>query len=152
MTDNTHPVYHAWYDMKARCYNPLHKSYPLYGKRGIRVCDEWKNDRETFFRWALANGYNKGLWFDRKNNDEGYSPTNCHWITPKASANNTRTNQRITAFGETKTRMEWTEDKRCKVDYGTLRDRLKRGWPTERALQIPSTQTPHNKPKEQSYA
>ena len=56
------------------------KDYNNYGGRGITICDEWKNDFLTFYRWAINNGYVNGLSIERKNNNEGYNPKNCIWI------------------------------------------------------------------------
>jgi hypothetical protein len=34
-------IYKLYQEMKRRCYNPNCSSYPNYGGRGIRVCEEW---------------------------------------------------------------------------------------------------------------
>ena len=75
-----HPLYIVWYNMKARCYNPNNKDYKYYGGRGIAVCDEWENPN-VFVKWALENGWEQGLVTDRTNNDEGYGPHNCRFVT-----------------------------------------------------------------------
>lgn len=41
----------------SRCYREKDIHYNAYGKRGIVVCDEWRNDKKMFIQWALANGY-----------------------------------------------------------------------------------------------
>ena len=64
-----------------RCSNPNRKEYPKYGGRGIKICDEWKNDRYSFFSWANQNGYRHGLEIDRINNDGDYCPDNCRFVT-----------------------------------------------------------------------
>lgn len=74
-------LYDVWCGMKARCFNKNNKQYDDYGGRGITVCKEWKEDFATFQKWALAHGYKEGLTIDRRNNDKGYSPDNCRWIT-----------------------------------------------------------------------
>lgn len=82
-------IYHAWEAMKARCLNPKHPSFPLYGARGISVCDRWM----MFDQFLLDMGatHKPGLWLERINNDLGYSPENCTWATPKDQSNNKRT-------------------------------------------------------------
>jgi len=67
--------------MIGRCHNPSAKDYPRYGGRGIYICDEWRGHFDVFREWSLANGYHDGLTIDRVDNDKGYSPSNCQWIT-----------------------------------------------------------------------
>lgn len=120
--------------MMARCYNANHKQWEDYGGRGITVCEEWRDDKSTFFNWAKANGYREGLWLERERNNEGYSPDNCIWSTPKTQANNRRNNRSLTAFGETKLLTEWILDPRCKATYSGLVYRLNSGWTAQQAL------------------
>ena len=60
-----------------------------YQDRGITVCDEWLVF-ENFRDWALSHGYKEGLQIDRVDNDKGYCPENCRWVTPKENVNNRR--------------------------------------------------------------
>ena len=75
--------------MKSRCENPNFTGYANYGGRGVKVCEEWKSF-EAFREWALANGYAKNLQIDRLNNDSGYSPDNCRWVTQHQNLMNKR--------------------------------------------------------------
>ena len=86
-------LYHIWRTMKARCTDPNSQKFSSYGARGIKVCSEWLNSFETFYEWAMANGYSEELSLDRKDNDGNYCPENCRWATRKEQANNTRTNR-----------------------------------------------------------
>jgi hypothetical protein len=86
----TAPLYRVWYSILQRCTNPKIKSFKDYGGRGITVCSEWKESYIAFRTWAHANGYVKGLYIDRENNDGGYSPDNCRWVTSKVSSQNKR--------------------------------------------------------------
>ena len=72
--------------MKQRCNNPNRHNYDNYGGRGIKVCDEWKNDFQAFYDWAMANGYHDDLTIDRIDNDGNYEPNNCQWITLEENA------------------------------------------------------------------
>jgi hypothetical protein len=118
-----------------RCYNPSNKAYHNYGGRGITMCDEWKKNPLTFYRWAMANGYEKGQTIERINNDGNYEPENCRWATQKEQCNNTRHNNLITFRGETKTIGDWA--KSIGTSHGTIAYRLKEKWTDEEALTSP---------------
>jgi hypothetical protein len=83
-------IYRIYNAMKTRCYNHNFPRYADYGGRGIRVCDEWLNDFQRFYNWAIENGYAPNLSIDRINNEKGYSPGNCRWATAKEQNNNQR--------------------------------------------------------------
>lgn len=103
---NNTRLYYAWQSMWQRCTNPNHHKYHLYGARGISVCDEWR-DFVPFARWALANGYGRGLSIDRINNDGGYCPGNCRWADVITQNNNKRNNHRVIINGISHTLAEW---------------------------------------------
>ncbi len=88
MTNNV--LYGLWSRIKERCYNPNRMGYENYGGRGICVCDEWLKSSKIFIQWALANGWKKGLYIDRINNDGDYCPENCRFVTPQISSMNKR--------------------------------------------------------------
>lgn len=134
-----HKLYGVYQDMKARCYSPKSNSFPYYGERGIIVCPEWLNDIHAFFKWALENGWRKGLQIDRNDNDKNYEPSNCRFVHKDINNKNTRRNVMITAFGETKCGSDWIADERCKVSWNGLKERMKSGkWSIEDAITTPS--------------
>lgn len=81
-------LYSRWLGIKCRCYNKNFKQYKDYGGRGIKMCDEWLYNFDSFYYWSLKNGYKKDLQIDRINNDGDYEPNNCRWVTPRENANN----------------------------------------------------------------
>lgn len=85
-----HELYSRWRSMVSRCHNENDKSYCNYGARGIAVCDDWKNNFMAFVRWAEANGYQKDLTIDRIDNNSGYRPDNCRWVSRAAQNKNKR--------------------------------------------------------------
>ena len=127
-------LYSIWHSMKARCYNPKHKFYKIYGERGIIVCREWLNDFQAFYDWAMSHGYSDGLTIDRIDNNKGYAPENCRWATQKEQCNNLRTNRHYVVNGETRTLPEWCE--LFNIDYGKAKNRLRNGWSIEEALDL----------------
>jgi len=74
-------IYSIYHNMKYRCYNDSCKAYKNYGGRGIKICEEWLNSFESFYKWSIENNYIEGLSIDRINNDGNYEPNNCQWIT-----------------------------------------------------------------------
>lgn len=78
--------------MMSRCYREKDIHYNAYGKRGITVCDEWKNDKQTFIDWALSNGYSDDLTIERINVNGNYEPSNCKWIPMSEQYKNKQSN------------------------------------------------------------
>ena len=118
-------LYVIWRDMKSRCSDTKNIGYSLYGGRGISVCDEWRNNFETFRNWAQENGYRDDLSIDRIDVDGNYEPANCKWATNKEQQRNKRTTVNITVHGKTKSLGEWAES--LGVSYGALLHRRHRG-------------------------
>lgn len=119
MNSRLNRIYHA---MIKRCYDKSNIAYYKYGAKGIGVCEDWRNNYQTFKSWALSHGYRDDLTIDRINNDKGYSPDNCRWATLKEQNNHRSCNLLITMDGETKTLAQWCELK--KIDYYTMYKRI----------------------------
>ena len=125
-------LHHIWKGMYERCYCENHQQFKDYGGRGIIICDEWKNDFNSFYEWALNNGYQEDLTIDRVNNDGNYEPENCKWSTRKEQCNNQRTNRLLTYNDKTQTVSQWAEE--VGLNKHTLQTRISRGWSVEDAL------------------
>jgi len=82
-----HKLYGVWISMRQRCNNPNATNYSNYGAIGVEVCDEW-SDFQTFYDWAISNGYQDGLVIDRIDTYGSYGPNNCRWITQAENCQN----------------------------------------------------------------
>ena len=64
-----------------------------YIKKSITMCNEWLNDFNKFKEWALANGYDYSKTaneqtIDRIDNDKGYFPENCKFVSRRENNQN----------------------------------------------------------------
>lgn len=84
-----HRLCQIWSGIIQRCYNQNDTCYDRYGKRGISVDMEWKNNMDSFIKWAMSSGYNDNLTIDRIDNDGNYSPDNCRWVDMSTQLANT---------------------------------------------------------------
>lgn len=91
-------LYPLWKSIKYRCYCKTSRDYKNYGGRGIVMCDEWKDDFQSFYEWAIGNGYkedktDKGiniLTIDRIDVNGNYCPENCRFVPNEVQAKNKR--------------------------------------------------------------
>ena len=95
-------IYQTWHNMKSRCHKEYDSKYKYYGGKGIKVCDEWRNDFNAFYEWAMANGYTDELTIDRIDSDKDYCPENCRWVTMEENR----------ALAQGVTHEEWVENPR----------------------------------------
>ena len=126
-------LYRIWAQMIQRTTNKNQKDYDYYGERGIAVCKEWRESFDTFEQWAKENGYAENLTIDRKDNNKGYEPGNCHWVTMKEQSRNTRRTHYLTYNGQTKPLTDWADE--MQIPRFVLDTRInKLGWSVEKAL------------------
>lgn len=123
-------IYGIWEDMKERCNNKKSVSFKNYGRKGIKVCEEWNKSFIQFYEWAINNGYEENLTIDRIDNNKNYCPENCKWSTRMTQNNNTSRNHYLTYNGRTHTIAEWSRI--LNIKYATLNSRLNKNWNPER--------------------
>jgi hypothetical protein len=130
------PIYSVWGTMIQRCHNPRNRQYKDYGGRGIGVCERWRN---SFHAFASDMGPRPSGDFsvERKDNDAGYSPSNCHWAT-RAEQNSNKRNciHVLSVSGRRITLREYC--RQHGMPYRPVVKRIKdRKWPLELALTLP---------------
>lgn len=109
-------LHKIWDSMHARCECEKHESYKLYKDK--KICDEWhKRPRKqkqigflNFYNWAIEHGYRDDLSLDRIDNNKGYSPDNCRWVTLKEQARNMTTNVNVEYNGKIQCLKAWCEE------------------------------------------
>lgn len=127
-----HPLYTKWKLFRQRCNNPKTKDYKNYGGRGITVCEEW-NDFYAFYKWAISHGWKDGLTIDRIDNNSGYSPENCRFVSAKEQVRNRRKTVYLVYDGVKKPLSVWCEELglNMKTCYGRLHSY---GWENPREI------------------
>lgn len=100
------PLYRVWGTMIRRCTNPKCDMYPNYGGRGIKVCERWSNPETGFINFYRdmgprpVDGKGRSFQIDRIDNDGGYCPENCRWVSPTDNARNKRNSHFVYINGE----------------------------------------------------
>lgn len=130
--DSGKRLYNIWSAMKQRCFYKDSISYHRYGARGISVCDEWKNDFQSFKEWALSSGYDDSLSIDRIDVNGHYCPENCRWATDAEQSRNTSRNVFFEHGGRRMVLKDWCRE--LGLNYDAVRDRISRGWTIEEAI------------------
>jgi hypothetical protein len=125
-------IYGIWFHMRDRCNNPKNSYYHCYGGRGIKVCDDWNKDFQSFYNWAMSNGYSDDLTIERKDVNGNYEPDNCCWIPGNEQWLNRRTTHNITINGITKPLTMWANEYGLKPH--NIYNRLRHGWTGEDLL------------------
>lgn len=127
-------LHNSWSGMKQRCEYSKHIGFKNYGGRGIRLHPEWR-DFANFAEWALSNGYSEGLSIERIDHNGHYEPSNCSWISKKLQPKNSRTCIFFEKNGVRMILKDWC--RKLNVNYGSVRDRISRGWSIEESLLEP---------------
>lgn len=128
-------LHSVWRGMKSRCYSTKCKAFQRYGGRGIIICKEWLDDFNSFYNWAINNGYAPGLDIDRKDNSGNYCPENCRFVTRIVNENNLDRTIMVVYRGEEIPFSLLLRNKGLHSKYTTYLGRLNRGWPIEKVIE-----------------
>ena len=137
-------LYPVWKSLIARCYNPKNQRYNVYGARGIKVCDEWKEDFLSFRKWAYSNGYDESskrgdCTIDRIDNDKDYCPENCRWVSLSRQQRNTAKTIIFEYKGVKKPLIDWCEE--LNLPHHTIRWRYSKWGNIDKVLTQPIRST-----------
>lgn len=128
--------YGSWVSMKRRCYSPGHIGFENWGGRGIKVCDEWRDSFQNFYRdMGVRPG---GHTLDRIDNDGDYCKENCRWASEITQKNNRRNNRRFEYLGGTYTIPQLSRKFGIRKDV--LWYRINAGWDLSDAITRPVEQ------------
>lgn len=124
--------YKVWCGIKRRCLNQNEKDYPLYGGRGIKICDEWLDDFQAFISFVGPRP-TASHQIDRIDSNGNYEPGNVRWATPQEQARNRRNNKIVEYQGRSMCLSEASA--LAGLKHSTVVSRLSRGATIEEALQ-----------------
>ena len=86
-------IFRIWENIKKRSGVICRKSFQRVRSAkyyaNVKLCEEWRSFA-NFYRWAMSHGYREDLLIDRIDNEKGYSPDNCRWVTLSVQNKNRR--------------------------------------------------------------
>lgn len=132
-------LHNCWRGMMNRTSSEKYIDAHRYVDRGIRVCTEWQT-YPVFKKWALSNGYKEGLQIDRRDNDKGYYPENCRFVTNVVNVNNREVTLMVEYEGVMQSLQLILHSKAMDSHYGAIYSRIKRGWKATKAINTPIRQ------------
>lgn len=123
-------TYQAWSSMKQRCLNQNAPRYPLYGGRGIKICDRWMSFEDFY---ADMGECQPGFSIERLNVNGNYEPSNCKWIPTHEQQRNKQGSVKVVVDG-----VEMGMKEACLklgLNYRTVQSRVNiLGWSKEESL------------------
>ncbi len=142
------PEYTVWRGMLDRCRSTLDKNRKYYLNRGITVCERWKSF--TNFIADLGPRPTPLHQLERVDNNKGYEPDNCKWVTIKENARNRSNVIKVEFEGSMVAVADLAE--KFNIKKQTIRNRLSRGLNIYQALSLPivdySNRSFHNSTQE----
>lgn len=135
--------WNIWRNIKGRCQYPSHPSFKYYGGKGVTVCNRWlkyvnfKEDMWASYETHIKRYGEIETSIGRKDNNKGYSPSNCGWETREQQSRNTTKTRFLELNGVKKPLVEWSE--KLGIKRATLYARLdKLNWSEEKTLTTPT--------------
>lgn len=107
--------------MMGRCYRPKDISFKSYGKVGIRVCEAWIKNIESFRMWLRCHLMNVGIkeedfiknsksyQLDRIEPIGHYTPDNCRITKPQLNSRNKKQSKGRTIISAEGTEIKFGE-------------------------------------------
>lgn len=124
--------YRIWLGIRRRCNDPKHPGYKNYGGRGIRICKEYDDSFEVFFK-EVGFCPKPHYTVDRINNGGHYEPGNVHWVSMKRNMRNRRNTSMITVSGKTIPMEDFAD--LIGINSKNIRYHLKRGKTIEEIME-----------------
>ncbi len=124
--------YQSWLSMRARCLDSKNKKYPIYGGRGITICERWAEFKN--FMFDMGRKTDTKFTIEREDVNGNYEPKNCRWISRKDQGRNKRNSVFVTYQGRKLLLIDLVEELGLvrSVVYG----RLKGGWTLAQAIAL----------------
>ncbi len=134
---HSHEVeWRIWKGMISRCTSPKNPAWVNYGGRGIRVCRRWIESYDSFLA-DMGRRPSPGHELDRRDNNRGYTPSNCRWVSRKINSRNRRSARIVTYRGRSMCLSEACE--LAGLPWDTVAKRIDgpAKWSVEKALTTP---------------
>jgi hypothetical protein len=137
--------YRIWKNMKARCYAPVNSNLN-YQLNNITVCDRWLlfenfiEDMYELYEYHIEN-FGEGRKYcqlDRIDNNKGYSPDNCRFVTSFENQSNRECTMKVTIDGVEIALIEFLRKLKKEENYHLVVSRIKRGWDHKLAIETPA--------------
>lgn len=125
--------YRSWVSMRSRCFDPKNKKYPIYGGRGITVCERWFSFNS--FMYDMGRKPDPKFTIERDNVNGNYEPGNCRWISRQDQGRNKRNSVFVTYNGKRMLLIDLVEE--LGLSRAAVYGRLKAGWTLAQAIALP---------------
>lgn len=124
------PEYKILANAKYNCANSSSNQWNIYGGKGIEVCERWRDPKNGFENFLADMGPRPSKEHALRRHDLNgpFSQENCFW----GKQDKIIGSGGIVVGGMKKSLAGWS--RKTGVPAGTIRARIKRGWPIEKAV------------------